>query len=114
MVVLFQHCLNLSLHVLGLGHGRETLDEAAVLRDEELGEIPAHTTFFATFGFAQAINQFHRGFVFQSVDFFGRYLLCQILENRVGILAKDVDFLHQREGHAVVEAAELGFSQMRD
>ena len=81
-MALFEHIFNISLHVFGLGHRSETLDDAAVLRDEELGEIPAHTTFFTTFGFAQAINQFHRGFVLQSVDFFGRYLLCQLADRK--------------------------------
>ena len=107
-IFLFQHCLDISFYLLRLGHGSETLDDAAVFRDEKLGEVPAYATFFTTFGFAQGIYHFHRGSVFQTVDFLVRNLLRQILEDGMRVLAEDIDFLHQREGHTVVEAAKLG------
>ena len=56
----------------------------------------------------QAVDQHHRGFVFQAVDFLVGHLVAEVHEDGMGVLAEHVDLLHQREGHAVVEAAELG------
>ena len=107
VLLLLEHVFNVSLHILGLGHGREALDDATVFRDEELGEVPTDLAVLAAFCLAQAVDEFHRGLVLQAVDFFVRHLFAKVSKDGMGVLAEDVDFFHQREGHAVVQAAEL-------
>ena len=101
------HLLNVFLEVGGFCGGWETLDNGAVARDEELGEVPLDVTLFFH-ALADGLEQRRRGLGLQPLVLFGRGLRLQVFIDGVRFRTVNVDFLHQREGHAVVEAAELG------
>ena len=107
VLALPNHLLNVFLEVGRFCGGREALDDGAVARNEELGEVPLDVAVFLH-ALADGLEQCRRGLGFQTLVLLGRGLCLQVLIDGVRFRTVDVDFLHQGEGHAVVEAAELG------
>ena len=98
--------MNVLLDVLRSRGGSVALDDSAVAVDEELGEVPKDVTILLH-TLADALEEFPGGLGLQSAIFLGGSLSLEVLEYGFSIGAVDIGLGHQREGHAVVQAAEL-------
>ena len=106
MQLCLQHGFDVLFKIFRFDYRRIALNRLAVLGNEEFGEVPLDIAL----GFGAVADAFEEGFGgfgFETFVLLGRRLLFEVHENRVGILSVDIDLLHDLEGHAIVELAEL-------
>ena len=94
------------LEVLGFGYRRKALDGLAILGNKELGKVPEDIAVFLH-ALADTFEHSVCGFGFESFVLLGRCLRFEVLKDGIGVSAVHIAFCHQREGHTVVETAEL-------
>ena len=103
-----QFLLDARFHVLRLRGGLEAADDAAFAADEELGEVPLDVGLRCVVGIGlgeHLVEQLRQRML--GVEAGKACLALQPLVDGVGAVAIDLDLRHQREGDAVVDAAEL-------
>ncbi len=103
--LLVEHCHHILLEILGIGGGGVAFDGGAVSGNQEFGEVPLDVAVLFH-ALADGLEEGFGSLCLQSMVFLGGCLRFEILENRVGICAVDIDFFHNLESYAIVQLAE--------
>jgi len=104
--LLCQHGFHVLLEVFRLGGGSKALHGLAILRDEELGEVPLDVAVLLH-ALADGLEERLGCLSLQAVVVLCGRLCFQVFEDRLSIRAVHVALLHDLERHAVVQLAEL-------
>ena len=106
MQLFSQFSYDVGFEVFGFCYRRKALDGLAVFGNEELGEVPEDIALFL-YALADTFEHSVCRFGFETFVFLGWRLRLEVLKDGIGVRAVDITLGHEREGHTVVEAAEL-------